>query len=169
MATQRDSIEIEALRTDHYLEALLAAGDRRASDAPSVADLDPGVRAAASRLRRDLGRVHPSFRFEERLALQLTEAAAAMRVGAAAGAEGAVVPLGSPDATSDPAIEQPGGTDELGPSGVPRPVLIGGAMASAALSIAGAAWIAWRRTRPPVSPMAWAVRTARAARQRRLD
>ena len=33
---------------------------------------------------------HPSFRFEERLAARLAEAAAAMRLPAAAGAEGSV-------------------------------------------------------------------------------
>jgi hypothetical protein len=164
---ERDALEVDALQTDRYLEALLAAGDRAASDAPSDASLDSNVRVAAARLRRDLGRVHPSFRFEERLAARLAELAAAMRVGAAAGAEGMVIPFGGP-----PGLEDPAGDDAdhaEGPEGGPglhRPFLIGGAMASAALSIAGAAYIAWRRSRTPISPMAWAVR---AARQRKLD
>jgi hypothetical protein len=50
-----------------------------------------------------------------------------------------------------------------------RPYLIGGAITSAALSLAGAVWVAWRRTRPPArSPMRRAARAARAARQARL-
>jgi hypothetical protein len=47
-----------------------------------------------------------------------------------------------------------------------RPLLIGGALTSAALSIAGAALVAWRRTRPARSPMARAVRAAHAERLR---
>jgi hypothetical protein len=162
--SERDTLDVDALRTDRYLEALLAAGDRAATDAPSAAELDPAIRLSAARLRRDLGRVHPSFRFEERLASRLAEAAAAMRLGAAAGGEGMVVPFASP--TVDPAGQDADPDDGEAPAGLHRPFLIGGAMASAALSIAGAAYIAWRRARPPLSPMAWAVRTAR---QRRLD
>jgi hypothetical protein len=46
-----------------------------------------------------------------------------------------------------------------------RPVLVGGAVTSAALSLAGAAFVAWRLTRgAPTDPMARAVRLARAAR-----
>jgi hypothetical protein len=164
--SERDALDVDALRTDRYLEALLAAGDRAASDAPSDATLDPAVRLAAARLRRDLGRVHPSFRFEERLAARLAEAAAAMRVGAAAGAEGMVIPFGVPARSGDPDADV-GDPEDPDVAGAPhRPFLIGGAMASAALSIAGAAYIAWRRSRPPLSPMAWAIRTKR---QRRPD
>jgi hypothetical protein len=85
-----------------------------------------------------------------------------MRLSAAAGAEGARPPApaplrGEPDPLSnhDP--------DALHLS---RPILIGGALTSAAISIAGAAWVAWRRSRAPQSPMA---RAARAARQARLS
>ncbi len=46
-----------------------------------------------------------------------------------------------------------------------RPFLVGGAVTSAALSLAGAAFVAWRLTRgAPTDPMARAVRLARAAR-----
>ena len=46
-----------------------------------------------------------------------------------------------------------------------RPLLFGGAVTSAALGLAGAAFVAWRRTRgAPTDPMARAVRLARAAR-----
>ena len=72
---ERDGTEVEALLTDLYLERVLA---RRGTDrGPADADLDPALRHASDRLRRDLTRVHPSFRFEERLALRLAEAAAA--------------------------------------------------------------------------------------------
>ena len=48
-----------------------------------------------------------------------------------------------------------------------RPLLIGGAaLTSAALSLAGAAWVAWRWRRPVGSPMARAVR---AVARGRLD
>jgi HAMP domain-containing protein len=45
-----------------------------------------------------------------------------------------------------------------------RPLLIGGALTSAAISIAGAAYVAWRRNRPPTSAM---VRAARAVARSR--
>ena len=63
--------EIDALVTDGYLDSLLAARERRALDSPSVAELDPSVRLAAARLAETAARVHPSFRFEERLAARL--------------------------------------------------------------------------------------------------
>jgi hypothetical protein len=164
----REGIEVDALRTDQYLEALLAAHDRGATDAPATADLDPGVRAAAQRLARDLVRVHPSFRFEERLAQRLAEAAAAARLPAAAGGE--TLPFRRPAPLEGSDIEPLHGILPLrrlpGPdeAHVGRPLLIGGAITSAALSIAGAAYIAWRRSRPPLSPMARAVRAARQTR-----
>ena len=167
----RDAIEVEALHTDRYLEALLAQRDRGdpgtgdADDAPlAPADVtvDQAIATVAARLGRDLVRVHPSFRFEERLARRLAGVAAAMHLPAAAGAEGSVVPVipfpfGPHD---DPAADElvPGGT------ALPRPVLIGGAVASAAISLAGAAFVAWRLGRPGADPMA---RAARAAHQLR--
>lgn len=158
-----DRLEADALLTDHYLDALLAARDRRADDAPVDAGLDAAVHFAARRLSDDLDRVHPSFRFEERLALRLAEAAGRLRLGLAAGAESAAVPTGpGQDDDLDPAGD--GFADPDGPGPFPRPLIIGGAMASAALSIAGAAYVAWRRGRPPVSPMARAVRAAGQAR-----
>ena len=71
-----DDPEVDALVADRYLDALLAAVDRHADDAPSDATLDPDVREAARVLRASLVRVHPSFRFEERLAGRLAELAA---------------------------------------------------------------------------------------------
>jgi hypothetical protein len=169
----RDALEVDALRTDRYLESLLAAHERRAADAPADPDLDPAVRDAASRLGRDLVRLHPSFRFEERLAARLAHVAASMRMPAAAGAEGVTIgllpPVGPDD--FDPARDPDDIADAVdadapaGSQAIPRPILIGGALTSAALSIAGAAWVAWRRSRTPQSPMA---RAARAAHQARI-
>jgi hypothetical protein len=155
-ATALESVEIEALVTDRYLDALLAAAERRTHDAPvdPAADpaLDPALRSAALRLRDELVRVHPSFRFEERLARRLAEAAAAMRLATAVGGEGTILPF--PGAAPDTARPMPR-----------RPLLFGGAVTSAALGLAGAAFVAWRRTRgAPTDPMARAIRLARAAR-----
>jgi hypothetical protein len=157
-----DAIEVDALRTDRYLDSLLAGSDR-----PSATDADPAVAALADRLDRELVRIHPSFRFEERLARRLAEIAAALRLPAAAGAEGGVIaPLPFPiDRATDPASDA-FDPDDPGPlPTVPRPVIIGGAVASAALSIAGAAIVAWRLGRNgPVDPMARAVRAAHELR-----
>ena len=45
-----------------------------------------------------------------------------------------------------------------------RPLLIGGALTSAALSLAGAAYVAWRLRRPVGTPMARAVRAVARTR-----
>ncbi len=169
----RESIEVDALRTDRYLDALLAARDRGATDAPTDTELDADVRAAALLLVRDLARVHPSFRFEERLADRLAGIAASMRPPAVAGGKGSRVPLALPRPAGDPgdpdvdleALEAGGGPSADAPR---RPLIIGGAMASAALSIAGAAVVAWLRSRPPATPMSRAIRAARHTRVGRL-
>jgi hypothetical protein len=51
-----------------------------------------------------------------------------------------------------------------GRSALGRPLWIGGALTSAALSLAGAAYLAWRLRRPPNSAMARAVRAVARAR-----
>ena len=92
MTFDRESGPTDALLTDLYLDALLAGAVLDAAAGGGTSDptgrLDPAARQAADRLRRDLVRVHPSFRFEERLATRLAEAAVAMRVAVAAGGEG---------------------------------------------------------------------------------
>lgn len=176
----REGPEADALRTDRYLESLLAAIDRHATDAPADPRLDPAVRDAATRLSRDLVRVHPSFRFEERLAARLAEVAASLRLAQAAGAEGSgpIVAAQIDPELLDPSITDPRADTADDGLPLPRNILIGGAITSAALSLVGAAYIAWRRSRPPLSPMARAVRSARQARlglrlagapRRRLD
>jgi hypothetical protein len=160
---------VEALELDVHLDRLLAAGDRHLQAVSRDSTLDPALLGAAARLRTDLIRFHPSFRFEERVASRLADLADRMRLPAAAGAEGEAVPgrlaLATPTFPELDAIAS-GAYDPSAPEGqpVPRTVIIGGAMASAALSIAGVAYVAWRATRPPGTPMSRAVRAARAVK-----
>jgi hypothetical protein len=181
----RDVPEVDALITDRYLDALLASGEL-ADRTPGILDpreraarrgrragptVDEAVRLASARLTRDLPRFHPSFRFEERLAVRLAEAAAAMRLPVAVGAEGVtVIPIppgplaGAFDPLADP--DPDGDRGELVDIGtLSRPLLIRGAVAASALSLAGAALVAWRRNRGG-SPMARAARAAHALRGR---
>jgi len=166
----RDSGDVDALVTDRYLESILAAHARGADRAPLPIDAQPAlaVRLAAERLAFGLPRLHPSFRFEEALAGKLSQAAARMRVPLAAG--GATVGLPLPDPAVLPLVLPTRG-DVLvrlrrdGPREVGRPLLIGGAITSAAISLAGAAYVAWRITHPQASPM---VRAARAVARTRL-
>ena len=192
MTFNRETATTDALLTDLYLDALLAgavldaaAGAGAGGPRNREPRLDPAARDAADRLRRDLVRVHPSFRFEERLATRLAEAAVAMRLPVAAGAEGRLVPFrpGGPEADPPTGPDAPDTPLALPPADAmarpdappadparrpaPRPLLIGGALTSAAISIAGAAWVAWRLGRPSRgdSPM---VRAARAVREGRV-
>jgi len=193
----RDVVEVDALVTDRYLDSLLAAPDlasftlgrvqRSGSSGATAAGtamrdafvaaatagtrLDRGVRLASERLTRDLPRFHPSFRFEERLAIRLAEAAAAMRLRAAAGAESSVhvVPFPAPELPPgfDPLAPGEGDDDDgFDPAAFQRPLLIGGAITASAISLAGAAWMAWRRSHTNGSAMARAARAAHAMRSR---
>ena len=113
---RRDGGEIEALITDRYLDSLLAvqpADDDGLLGGPG-STVSAAVRAISRRLSTDLPRFHPSFRFEERLALRLAEVAAAIRLPIAAGGEGQTVAIrriqpAAPDPLSvvgnDPAVE----------------------------------------------------------------
>ena len=155
----RDAGEIDALVTDRYLETLLAAHARGADGAPAASVPADTIRATAERLARDLPRLHPSFRFEEALAARLAEVAWRMRAAAAAGAEGIIVPL--PATTTEDADA----TDPTDPRfALGRPLIIGGALTSAALSLAGAAYVAWRLNRPAAGPMARAARAVARTR-----
>jgi hypothetical protein len=87
---------------------------------------------------------------------------------AAVGAEGAVVQLGAIGGSTgggDSAylLDDP---DDFDRRELSRPLLIGGAITSAAISLAGAAWVAWRRSRPTRGGAM--VRAARAVREARL-
>jgi hypothetical protein len=167
----RDAAEIEALIADRYLESLLTAHGAGADGTPAPAELDPRLRAVADRLARDLPRLHPSFRFEEALAARLAGAGLARTLPVAAGGEGSVVSMRLPADDAERAalaayVDIVALDDD--PEGDPmRPLLIGGAaLTSAALSLAGAAWVAWRWRRPAGSPM---VRAVRAVARGRLD
>jgi hypothetical protein len=151
-----DSSEVQALITDRYLDSLLTLAPERPGEPLDDPDtsLSAAVRAVSRRLATDLPRFHPSFRFEERLAIRLAEVAAAMRLPVAAGGEGQIVPIRPLEpATPDPLRVAGDGEDDRGD---PRPLIIGGAVAASAISLAGA-WLAWRRR---TSPMARAVRAA---------
>jgi hypothetical protein len=139
--TTRDG-EIEAFVVDRYLESLLSRGPRHETDVPAE------LRATAALLARSMPRHHPSFRFEEDLAARLQ--------AAAAGRLGSIVPFPAADRVSG----QPVTLDER----VVRPVVIGGVLTSAALSLAGAAYVAWRRNRPPAHAMTRAVRAVARTR-----
>jgi hypothetical protein len=137
--TARDG-EIEAFVVDRYLESLLSRQPHLETDIPT------DLRATADRLVRALPRYHPSFRFEEDLAARLQAAAAGK--------------LGSVIAFPGERLADAASVDER----VVRPVVIGGVITSAALSIAGAAYVAWRRNRPPTHAMTRAVRAVARAR-----
>ena len=161
----REGNEIEALVTDRYLDTLLAAPAPTAAT-PEVGPAD-GLRTTAERLTR-LPRLHPSFRFEEALSARLTAAALARRLPVAAGSEGSVIALrgdtvpGPMDADLAAYVEgRSMGDDD---AYLVRPLLIGGALTSAALSLAGAAYVAWRLRRPVGTPMARAVRAVARTR-----
>lgn len=172
----------DVLAVDRYLDALLSSADDRSpggpADAEEGASIDAALAATATRLRRDLVRIHPSFRFEERLAARLAASAAGRRV--AAGAEGVVIPFRGArppgEGPDDPAEEAllaaivAGTIDPAASRPAPpaRPILIGGALTSAALSIAGVAWMAWRASQRNAhgTPMARAARAAHRRAQR---
>jgi hypothetical protein len=133
--------DIEAFVVDRYLESLLA---REPMDPDGVPD---DLSATARRLAVALPRYHPSFRFEEDLAARL--AAVARRLE-----HGEIVAFPVPDGAPET-----GGRPSVG-----RPVVIGGVLTSAALSIAGAAFVAWRLSRSPDDPMTRAARAVARAR-----
>ena len=81
---------------------------------------------------------------------------------AAAGAEGLIVPLPIGDPLTD--LRDGGRATTSRAGSGRRPLIIGGALTSAALSLAGAAYVAWRLNRPAAGPM---VRAARAVARTR--
>lgn len=120
--------DIEAFVVDRYLESLLAREPRDLADIP--ADLS----STAEVLAGGLPRYHPSFRFVEALSARL----AAVAAGRGDDAPAEIVDLRM---TPAPAVVEIR-------SGQVHPVVIGGVLTSAAISIAGAAYVAWRRGRP---------------------
>lgn len=140
----------EALIVDRYLDSLLSRAPDRSAAVP--ADLI----AAADRLATQLPRYHPSFRFEESLAAQL--AAVAARV------PGDLIDFPTAPRASR-LTSGPGATDlDRRWSGGARPVVVGGVVTSALLSVVGAAYVTWRRRRAPSGAMPRAVRAVARAR-----
>lgn len=125
--------EVEAFVVDRYLESLLARSPLPGDGVP--ADLE----ATARRLVASLPRFHPSFRFEEDLAARLAAAAAPAR-------RGAVLPFPMPARGAGMAVA--GRADRA----FGRSAVIGGVLTSAALSLAGALFVARRLARPPSEP-----------------
>jgi hypothetical protein len=190
---ERDAAEVDALVADRYLENLLAAADRHAIDAPADASLDPDLRRAARVLQGALVRVHPSFRFEERLAARLGELAAVhaapsgtQALAAGSAGAGTLVPFPGSRAgiATDPLLDAvlSGALDPADEEAIARaegepvrraPLLVVGsaAITSAALSLVGVAWVAWRASRGDARTvealMRRAARTAHARRAAR--
>ena len=136
--------EVEALVVDRYLDSLLAREPHDPADVPEA------LRATAELLSTGLPRYHPSFRFEESLAARLAAAAVGQEP------TGAVIDF--PATAPNPMTLD-------GRSGQVRPVVIGGVLTSAAISLAGAAaWVAWRRGRPSTDPMTRAIRAVARAK-----
>jgi hypothetical protein len=141
--------ENEAFIVDRYLESLLA---RRPLDAT---DVSPELRATAAALAAGLPRYHPSFRFEESLAARLMASTDHSPAGA-------LIPFPMPAVAADrvDSADRVAGTTaaDARPAAI-RPAVLGGVLTSAAISLAGAAYVAWRRSRP-ADPWARAIRAA---------
>ena len=148
--TARDG-EIEAFVVDRYLESLLSRQPQSKLDPDVPAEL----RTTAQRLTRSLPRYHPSFRFEEELAARL-QAAATGRLASVVAFPGER----RSDPSATPVVRIPVSLDDR----AMRPAVIGGVITSAALSLAGAAYVAWRRNRPPTHAMTRAVRAVARTR-----
>jgi len=114
-----------------------------------VVHADDGLVATARLLRRSLPRLHPSFGFEERLAARLA-VARRLELAPAAAAAPVSVPAPTPIRAG---IEVEPPTDVMDDEAQERRrrnLMAGGAIASGvsiALPIAGAALVAWRRSR----------------------
>ena len=167
---------IDALVTDRYLDALLAAAERGAHAAPADTALDADLRVATDVLRRSLVRVHPSFRFEERLAARLADLA-----DEGVAARGGTVIAFRPRtafAPADPLLDavldgtlDPADADAVaaaeGLRSRTRPLIVGGAITSAAISLVGVALYAWRAGHADARSRAAMTRAVRTAHERR--
>ncbi len=138
-------VAVDAMIVDRYLESILS----RAAPPDLLLGVPGDVRLAADRLLGELPRHHPSFRFEEELAARL--------LAVAEGREGALVRF--PGFPADPAP-----APDRRRSAAVRPVVLGGVLTSAALSLAGAVYVAWRRSHTAHGAMPRAVRAVARAR-----
>ena len=126
-AVQADAY-IDTLLTGHARSPVALGGDAGAGPLGR----QPGVRDAIRLLERGLPRFHPSFLFEQWLSDQLRRQSGGGGKGESAGL---IVPI--------TVIRPPAAARARVPD---RRLLVGGAIASG-VSIAGAAMLAWRRSR----------------------
>jgi hypothetical protein len=135
-------VQQHATRLDSAIDSILRDGPE-----PISPDEDRLV-ATARLLRRSLPRLHPSFGFEEHLAARL---AAAHRMELALATAAATVPTPiRPDIDVEPPETSAVTTEVEAHERRRRTLVAGGAIASGvslALPIAGAAIVAWRRSR----------------------
>ena len=134
------------------------ARDRAPTARPRRSDARPGRPRRRRPARPRPAAVHPSFRFEEALAAPARRAAAlgpsaarrppARRASVVAMPAGAGGPLDDPRAGRLPRRRRA----RRGRRTSSGRCSIGGALTSAALSLAGAAFVAWRRRRPAATP-----------------
>lgn len=135
--------EDEALRTDVYIDALLAAHAGLPASLPAAeAGPSAGLRRTIELLEVGLPRFHPSFLFEEALAARL-------RAAALGGRRAADDDLLLAELIELPAVRAAGGVAALD-----RRLLLGGAIASG-VSLAGAAVMAWRMRERPRPRRRW--------------
>ena len=135
---------------------------RRRAD-PGGGGARPGHPPCRRPPRRELPRLHPSFRFEEGLAAAPGRGGARPAPPARRPAPRArSIPIGATGADEATLIELAALIDadptKDGSASRAGRCCIGGALTSAALSLAGAAYVAWRLSRPAAAPMARAVR-----------
>ena len=123
-----------AVQADAYIDALLA-GHGRMPLAVS-GETEPEGHDAIRLLEKGLPRFHPSFVFEEWLSGQLRQAAEETRAEDGERKPGEIVQI----------VIRPSETGTKAAAAPDRRLLVGGAIASG-VSIAGAAVLAWRRTR----------------------
>jgi hypothetical protein len=135
-----------AIQADAYIDALLAGHAHvpvaLGPDGPGLAPLgrEAAVRDAIHLLEKGLPRFHPSFVFEEWLADQLRRAAS----GGDSADVAEIIPIAViPHSQASGAAVGLAVADRRFPD---RRLIVGGAIASG-VSIAGAAVIAWRRSR----------------------
>jgi hypothetical protein len=131
--TQEDEA---AFQLDLYLDRVLG-GDAAAAPGWMSGPADPRLADAAALVADGAARFHPSFRFEERLARRLRDAASGIERDS--GDTPVVLPFGLAAAADRARSRRVGG------------VLVGSAIASGVslASLAGAAaLVVWRRARP---------------------
>jgi hypothetical protein len=176
----------DARRTERFLDGLMAADERRVSEFPVDVEVDPAIRAAARKLRVDLVRMHPSFRFEEALAARLAAGAMRLRAGLPVDVSGCRAGSSAPGTVADFPSQLAAGVGGAAafpvrgglaaPRAMPqasalrrlpemaarqsRPLIVGGVgVASAAISL-GAVYVAWRHSHPAPGRMGRAARAA---------